>query len=39
MPEDEFLGLLKIADVHEYELVWLEKNFISMLKTNWLVIP
>lgn len=27
MPGDEFYGLLKLADVPEYELVWLEQNF------------
>lgn len=32
MPEEEFYGLLKLADVHEYEMVWLEKNFAIMIK-------
>lgn len=30
--EDEFLGLLKIADVHDYELIWLEKTFTAHVK-------
>lgn len=32
MPEEEFYGLLKICDVHGYEMVWLEKNFSARIK-------
>lgn len=32
MDEENFYGLLKMADVHEYELVWLENNFASRIK-------
>ncbi len=32
MPEEEFYGLMKIADVHGYEMVWLEKNFAAKIK-------
>lgn len=32
MPEDEFYGLLKISDVRNHDLVWLEKNFTAKIK-------
>ena len=39
MPEEEFYGLMKICDVHGYEMVWLEKNFAAKIKEKLVIHP